>query len=86
MILDTKRRDFFKFYFVRILVVGSAKWTQKKKSGKPTVEALKMSYDEDISSVEAVNKINERAQAKLNAGIYINNLQLSISSRLWDNY
>lgn len=52
-----------------ILVVGSTKWIQKKNLGKPTVEALKMSYDEDISSVEAMNKVIERAQVKLNAGI-----------------
>jgi hypothetical protein len=51
------------------LVVGSATWTQKKIAGTPTVEALKLSWDEDISSTEAVNKLNERTQAKPNAGI-----------------
>ena len=52
-----------------ILVVGSTKWTQKKIAGQPTVEALKISWDEDISSTEAANKLNEGAQAKPNAGI-----------------
>ena len=56
-------------YFIRILVVGSSKWIKKKNLGNLTVEALKMSYDENITSVEAVNKLNDRAQAKLNAGI-----------------
>ena len=45
--------------FIRILVVGSTKWIQKKNLEKPTVEAFKMSYNEDI---------NERAQVKLNTG------------------
>jgi hypothetical protein len=53
-----------------ILVVGSTKWIQKKMVvGQPTVDALKMSWDEDISSTEAVDKLNEGAQAKPNAGI-----------------
>ena len=38
-------------------------------NGTPTVEALNMSYDEDVSSVEAIYKLNQRAQAKLNTGI-----------------
>ena len=45
--------------FIRILVVGSTKWIQKKNLEKPTVEPFKMSYNEDI---------NERAQVKLNTG------------------
>jgi hypothetical protein len=70
VVLVTKQCDsfFFGTYLFRILVVGSTNWIQKKNTGKPTVEALNMSYDEDISSVEAVNKLNERALAKLNAG------------------
>ena len=51
------------------LVVGSTKWIKDKNSSKLTVEALKMSYNEGISSAEAVDKLIERAQAKLNAGI-----------------
>lgn len=39
-----------------------------------------MSYDEDISSAEAVNKLNERAQAKLNAGIYESPIAFSLPS------
>lgn len=66
------------YLIIRILVVGSTKWIQTKNSGKPTVEALNMSYDENISSVEAINRLNELARAKLNAGIYITAL------RLWD--
>ena len=63
-VLHTKRCIFLK----NLSVVGSEKWIQKKNLNI-TVEALNMSYDEDISAVEAVNKLNERAQAKLNEGI-----------------
>ena len=72
-----ERRNFSLNLFHSFLVVGSTKWFQNKNSSKPTVEALKMSYDQDISSVEAINKVNELAQAKLNAGILALSLQSS---------
>ena len=56
--LETPGNSFL-FYFwlqdidtslIRILVPGSATWTQEKNGGKPTAEALARSWDEDISS------------------------------------
>jgi hypothetical protein len=39
---------------IRILVPGSATWTQRRNGGNPTAEALARSWDEDISSDDDV--------------------------------